>query len=56
MRKLLLFILLGTLPTQLSAQQFCDVKGRILVQDTDEPIGEAVVEIPRHGLWAITDK
>lgn len=57
MRKLLLLIiLLGIVPATLHAQQFCDVSGRILVQNSDQPIGEAVVEIPRHGLWAITDK
>ncbi len=55
---LILIILFGSISFQptLFAQQFCNVTGRILVQDTDHPISEAVVEIPYHGLWAITDK
>ena len=56
MKKLLLILLLGALPATLPAQQLCDVSGRILVQNSDQPVGEAVVELPRHGLWAITDK
>ncbi len=58
MKKILpiLIILFGTFRPTLFAQQFCNVTGRILVQNTDHPISEAVVELPYHGLWAITDK
>ena len=47
MKKILpiLLILLGTLRPALLAQQLSNVTGRILVQNTDHPTSEAVVEI-----------
>ncbi|MCM1300583.1 MAG: TonB-dependent receptor [Alistipes senegalensis] len=57
MRKLLLFIIpIVAFPAAALAQQFCNVTGRILVEDSEIPIGEAVVEVPHHGLWAVSDK
>ena len=58
MKKILpiLILLLGAFRPVLSAQQVCNVVGRIFVQGTDLPISEAVVEIPPpNGLWAVSD-
>ena len=42
------------LPASLAAQQY-NISGRVLVQGTDTPIGQAVVELPDAGLWAVAD-
>lgn len=54
MRKLLLLMLCTALPAAVAAQRF-DVRGRVLVQGTQTPIGQAVVELQREGLWAVAD-
>lgn len=41
-------------PAVVSAQRY-DVSGRVLVKDTGKPIGQAVVELPQAGLWAVAD-
>ena len=52
MRKLLLLFLCTIVPAVVSAQRL-DVTGRVLVKDTGKPIGQAVVELPQSGLWAV---
>ena len=42
------------LPASLAAQQY-NVSGRVLVQGSETPIGQAVVELPDAGLWAVAD-
>lgn len=54
MRKLLLLFLCTIVPAVVSAQRL-DVTGRVLVKDTGKPIGQAVVELPQSGLWAVAD-
>lgn len=54
MRKLLLLFLCTIVPAVVSAQRL-DVTGRVLIKDTDKPIGQAVVELPQSGLWAVAD-
>lgn len=54
MRRLLLLIFCSVLPVGLLAQRY-DVSGRVLVQGSDAPIGQAVVELPHSGLWAVAD-
>ena len=54
MRKFLLLLLGWMLPTGLAAQQY-DVAGRVLRQGTETPIGQAVIELPDAGLWAVAD-
>ena len=54
MRKLLLLFLCTIVPAVVSAQRL-DVTGRVLINDTDKPIGQAVVELPQSGLWAVAD-
>ena len=49
MRKLLLLFLCTIVPAVVSAQRL-DVTGRVLIKDTDKPIGQAVVELPQSGL------
>ena len=55
MRKLLLLFLCTIVPAVVSAQRL-DVTGRVLIKDTDKPIGQAVVELPQSGLWAVAVK
>lgn len=54
MRKFLLLLLGWMLPIGLAAQQY-DVAGRVLRQGTETPIGQAVIELPDAGLWAVAD-
>ena len=54
MRRFLLSILCVALPL-LAAAQRLDVAGWVLVAGSDRPIGQAVVELPQHGLWAVAD-
>lgn len=54
MRKLLLLILCAWLPAAAWAQRY-DVSGTVLVTGTRKPVGQAVVELPNHGLWAVAD-
>lgn len=54
MRRFLLLIFAAAAPVVLLAQRY-DVSGRVLVAGTDKPIGQAVVELPRNGLWAVAD-
>lgn len=54
MRKLLLLILCAVIPVLALAQRY-DVAGRVMVAGTDKPIGQAVVELPDKGLWAVAD-
>lgn len=57
MRRILLVLsLCCMLPVGLIAQQY-NVSGRVLVQGAKSPtpIGQAVVEIPNAGLWAVAD-
>ena len=54
MRKLLLLFLCTIVPAVVSAQRH-NVSGRVLIEDTDKPIGQAVVELPQAGLWAVAD-
>lgn len=54
MRKLLLLFLCTIVPALVSAQRH-NVSGRVLIEDTDKPIGQAVVELPQAGLWAVAD-
>lgn len=56
-RYLLLLVLFWALPTALIAQQY-NVSGRVLVKGGGKkptPIGLAVVELPKAGLWAVAD-
>lgn len=52
-RLFLLFSMLG-MPLWLWAQQY-DVSGVVLTTGSDRPIGQAVVELPDDGLWAVAD-
>lgn len=54
MRKLLLLLLCAIVPSVAAAQRY-NVSGRVLIRDTDNPIGQAVVELPQSGLWAVAD-
>lgn len=54
MRKLLLLFLCTIVPALVSAQRY-NVSGRVLIEGTDKPIGQAVVELPQNGLWAVAD-
>lgn len=58
MRRLLLVIpwlmLWSMLPVAVAAQHY-RISGRVLVKDTRTPVGQAVVELPRQGLWAVAD-
>lgn len=54
MRKLLLLISCVAIPVLALAQRY-DVAGRVMVAGTDRPIGQAVVELPDKGLWAVAD-
>lgn len=54
MRKLLLLFICASLPALAWAQR-CDVQGTVLITGTQKPIGQAVVELPGHGLWAVAD-
>lgn len=37
------------------AQTRCDVKGQVVTAETHQPVGMAVIELPRLGLWAVAD-
>lgn len=54
MRKLLLLFLCTIVPALVSAQRY-NVSGRVLIEGTGKPIGQAVVELPQNGLWAVAD-
>lgn len=54
MRKFLLLIVCAVLPTCVLAQRY-NVSGRVLVKDGRAPVSQAVVELPRSGLWAVAD-
>lgn len=54
MRKLLLLILCTVIPAVVAAQRY-DIAGRVLIEGTDKPIAQAVVELPQAGLWAVAD-
>ncbi len=55
MRKILLLLCLICLPFFVLAQEV-RLKGRVLEQNTKHPIPDAVIELPKYGLWAIADK
>ena len=54
MKRLLLLLLSAVVPLALHAQRY-DVSGTVLVKGTAKPIGQAVVELPHDGLWAVAD-
>lgn len=54
MRRLSLLLFLSFVPFLLFAQRY-DVSGLVLVAGTEKPIGQAVVELPGNGLWAVAD-
>lgn len=54
MKRLLLLFLSIIVPLAVSAQRY-NISGKVLVQGTDKPIGQAVVELPRNGLWSVAD-
>ena len=55
MRRLLLLLYFVALPLLLSAHGF-RLRGRVLIQNTQKPVADAVIELPKYGLWAIADK
>ncbi len=57
MKKLLflLGLLLALVPAGAMAQSRSDVKGRVISGENHAPVGMAVVEMPRIGLWAVAD-
>lgn len=54
MKRLLLLLVASFVPLALFAQGY-DVSGAVLVKGTGKPIEQAVVELPRNGLWAVAD-
>ncbi|MEG2060245.1 MAG: TonB-dependent receptor [Alistipes sp.] len=54
MKRLLLAFLLLVTPSLLVAQRY-DVSGVVLLKGTEKPIGQAVIELPKDGLWAVAD-
>ncbi len=54
MRKYLLLLCLILLPF-LALAQTVRVTGRVLIQNTEKPIPDAVVEMPKYGLWAVAN-
>ena len=53
MKKILLLLFYINLSAAASGQGY-DIAGYVQVRNTGEPIGQAVVELPAHGLWAVT--
>lgn len=54
MRRFLSLFFALILPSLVSAQGY-DIAGRVLTSGSDRPVGQAVVELPDHGLWAVAD-
>lgn len=54
MRRLLSLFFASILPALVSAQGY-DIAGRVLTAGSDRPVGQAVVELPDDGLWAVAD-
>ena len=54
MKRLLPLFIGMIFPFVLFAQRY-DVSGVVLAKGTDKPVGQAVVELPRCGLWAVAD-
>jgi len=57
MKKLLLVVglLALVIPFRAEAQR-CDLEGVVRVHGTQNPVSQAVVELPRLGLWAVADE
>ncbi len=54
-KKLLLtFLFALILPASLLAQKY-NISGHVLVSGTTKPVDMAVVEVPKHGLWAVSN-
>lgn len=53
--KRLLLLLLGIVASLRVSAQGYDIAGRVLTTGSDRPVGQAVVELPDNGLWAVAD-
>lgn len=54
MGRYILLLLAAIVPLASYAQRY-DVSGTVAVKGTGKPIGQAVVELPRNGLWTVAD-